>query len=398
MFIYFISDNLSPINLTAIQPSTHIIKSMPKIIFTVTNDLSYDQRMIRICSTLAANGFEVLLVGRNKPNSIPLSTHNFQQIRFNLWFTKGKFFYLAYNIRLFFFLLFHRFDIMGSIDLDTLLPGYFAAKIKGKPCVFDAHEYFTEVPEVVNRRFTKSVWAFIGDWLIPKVDAAYTVSASLQDLFTKKYGIDFKLVRNISSKKNNTSPTKTNNIASSKPILLYQGVLNEGRGLEALMHAMQAIENAELWLAGEGDLSVPLRQLAKDLNLDNRVQFLGYLLPEQLKEVTAKATIGLNLLENRGLSYYYSLANKTFDYIHAGLPAIHVAFPEYCIINEELPIGVLVPDLETETLVNAIQRLLTDDVLYQQLQDNCKEAKSVYNWEREAIQLVDIYNYVADIY
>ena len=363
----------------------------PKIIFTVTNDLTYDQRMIRICSTLAANGFDVLLVGRTKPNSIPLSTYVFQQIRFNLWFTKGKLFYLAYNIRLFFFLLFHRFDIIGSIDLDSLLAGFFAAKIKSKPCVFDAHEYFTEVPEVVNRRFTKSVWGFIGNWLIPKMDAAYTVSASLQNLFTKKYGIDFKLVRNVSSKKNSVVPTKRDTKAPSKPILLYQGVLNEGRGLEGLIQAMQSIEQAQLWLAGEGDLSVPLRQLVKDLKLENRVQFLGYLLPEELRAVTAQATIGLNLLENQGLSYYYSLANKTFDYIHAGLPAIHVAFPEYCIINEQLPIGILIPNLETDTLINAIQRLLTDAILYKQLQDNCEVAKSVYNWEQEAIQLVNIY-------
>ncbi len=363
----------------------------PKIIFTVTNDLTYDQRMIRICSTLAANDFEVLLVGRNKPNSIPLPPQNFQQHRFNLWFNKGKLFYLTYNIRLFFFLLFHRFDIICSIDLDTLLPCFLAGKIKQKPIVFDAHEYFTEVPEVVNRPFTKSVWAFLGNWLIPKVDAAYTVSASLQDLFTKKYGIEFGLVRNISSKKHTALIEKSSIPTPPKPILLYQGVLNEGRGLESLIKAMQSIENAELWLAGEGDLSKYLRQLAIDLKVANRVIFLGYLLPDQLKKVTAQATIGLNLLENRGLSYYYSLANKTFDYIHAELPAIHVAFPEYCIINETLPIGLLISDLETATLVNAIQQLLTDKDLYQQLQDNCVVAKGVYNWEKEAVQLIRIY-------
>ncbi len=364
---------------------------MPKIIFTVTNDLTYDQRMIRICSTLADNGFEVLLVGRNKPNSIPLLPQNFQQHRFNLWFNKGKLFYLAYNIRLFFFLLTNRFDIIGSIDLDTLLPCFLASKIKGKPIVFDAHEYFTEVPEVINRPFTKSVWTFLGNWLIPKVDAAYTVSASLQALFTKKYGIDFGLVRNISCKKNTSLITKSNILTPPKPILLYQGVLNEGRGLESLIKAMQSIENAELWLAGEGDLSKYLRQLAVDLKVANRVIFLGYLLPNQLKKVTAQATIGLNLLENKGLSYYYSLANKTFDYIHAELPAINMAFPEYCIINETLPIGLLVADLETATLVNAIQQLLTDSVLYRQLQDNCVVAKGVYNWEKEAVQLIRIY-------
>lgn len=364
---------------------------MPKIIFTVTNDLTYDQRMIRICNTLVDNGFEVLLVGRTKLNSIPLGPQKFQQVRFNLWFQHGKLFYLAYNIRLFFFLLFHRFDILGSIDLDTLLPCYLGARIKGKRIVFDAHEYFTEVPEVVNRPLTKSIWTFLGNWLVPKVDAAYTVSASLQDLFTKKYGIKFELIRNISTRKNKILVEKISISVPTKPILLYQGVLNEGRGLEALIHAMQFIDAAELWLAGEGDLSTSLRQLAIDLKVEKRVVFLGYLLPKQLKEITAQATIGLNLLENKGLSYYYSLANKTFDYIHAGLPAIHVAFPEYCIINESLPISILVSDLKITTLVGAIQQLLNNKNLYQQLKNNCEQAKNVYNWETEALQLISIY-------
>ena len=271
------------------------------------------------------------------------------------------------------------------------------AKIKGKPIIFDAHEYFTEVPEVVNRPLTKSIWTFLGNWLIPKVDAAYTVSASLQDLFSEKYGIPFGLIRNISAKKDLPKITATTIPIPQKRVLLYQGVLNEGRGLEALIHAMQSIDQAELWLAGEGDLSTPLRQLVKDLNIENKVIFLGYLLPDGLKAITAKATVGLNLLENRGLSYYYSLANKTFDYIHAGLPAIHVAFPEYCIINEQLPIGLLVPDLKTTTLVEAIQQLLNDQDLYQQLTDNCETAKSVYNWEQEAVRLVEIYKSISNL-
>ena len=182
---------------------------LPKIIFTVTNDLSYDQRMIRICNSLANNGYEVLLVGRNKSNSIPLSTQKFQQIRFDLWFTKGKLFYLAYNIRLFFFLLKNRFDIVGSVDLDTLLPCFLASKLKGKPCVFDAHEYFTEVPEVVDRPMTKWVWEKLGNWIIPRLKYAYTVSASLQKLFSKKYGLAFGLIRNISVQNQSLSSTQS---------------------------------------------------------------------------------------------------------------------------------------------------------------------------------------------
>jgi len=123
------------------------------IIFTVTNDLTYDQRMQRICGTLAANGFTVTLVGRNLPLSIPLESAVYEQKRLFCFFKKGFPFYAEYNLRLFVFLLFAQYDAVCSIDLDTISAGCFATLIRRKKRVFDAHEYFTEVPELVPRPF-----------------------------------------------------------------------------------------------------------------------------------------------------------------------------------------------------------------------------------------------------
>src|SRR5690349_11491904 len=97
---------------------------MKKIVFTVTNDLSYDQRMIRICTSLSANGFSVKLVGRKMPASVPLSSRSFEQVRLNCFFHKGKLFYAEYNLRLFFYLLTQQMNCICAIDLDTILPCY----------------------------------------------------------------------------------------------------------------------------------------------------------------------------------------------------------------------------------------------------------------------------------
>ncbi|MGE5108750.1 MAG: hypothetical protein ACM3H8_14495, partial [Sphingobacteriales bacterium] len=67
---------------------------MKKIVFTVTNDLNYDQRMIRICTSLANVGYEVLLVGRNRKQSSPLDPKPYYQKRLSCWFQKGKGFYI----------------------------------------------------------------------------------------------------------------------------------------------------------------------------------------------------------------------------------------------------------------------------------------------------------------
>src|SRR4249920_3872687 len=104
--------------------------------------------MHRICSSLSKNGFDVLLVGRKLKSSIRLGTDNdyhgypYQQKRLQPLFTKGKLFYLEYNIRLFFWLLFKKFDIVCGVDLDTILPCYFVSRMKKKKCVYDAHEIF----------------------------------------------------------------------------------------------------------------------------------------------------------------------------------------------------------------------------------------------------------------
>ncbi len=359
---------------------------MKKIFFTVTNDLNYDQRMIRICTSLSKNNWDVTLIGRKRKNSQPLENQFFKQKRLSVFFQKGPLFYLEFNLRLFFFLL-KKSDLICSIDLDTLPSGYFAAKMRNKQLVFDAHEYFQEVPEVVNRPFIQKIWKIIANVFIPKVKGAYTVCESLKKVFSKKYNIKFEVIRNLPFSKKTYFKTKE----SQKKILLYQGALNDGRGLEEMIEVMPKLENCELWLAGEGDLSKKLREQSYKIGVDDRVKFLGMILPEQLVEITAKADIGLNLLKNKGLNYYFSLANKTFDYIQAGIPAIHIDFPEYRIINQKYKIGVLIPDLSQESILSGVSSLIQEDY-YHSIQRNCIEAAKELTWENEEKKLLNFYN------
>ncbi|MBK7870204.1 MAG: glycosyltransferase [Saprospiraceae bacterium] len=341
--------------------------------------------MIRICTSLAHSGYKVLLIGRLRKNSVSLINRPFQQKRLKCWFEKGKFFYIEYNIRLFFYLLFVKFDAICAVDLDTILPGLLVSKIRRKPCVYDAHEYFTETPEVVRRPIIKYIWEMIAKFAILRVDIAYTVGEELAKVFEQRYKKKFFVIRNLPFRREEiVNPTRN--------IILCQGVLNEGRGLEQAIEAMQTLENSELWLAGEGDLSAFLRQKVIHLQLENKVKFLGYLHPKELHEITLQAKIGLNLLENRGLSYYYSLANKAFDYIQAGIPSIHMNFPEYYKINEKHDVFLLIDDLNPENIKQSIRDLLEDEALYNKLTKNCLKAKEIFIWEKEENKLIEIYN------
>lgn len=361
-----------------------------KIVFTVINDLSYDQRMIRICKSLVRNNYDVLLVGRKLPSSKPLQSQPFQQKRLHCIFQKGKFFYLEYNLRLLFFLLGKKFDAVCAIDLDTILPAYYMSKWKGKKLIYDAHEYFTEVPEVIERPMVKNIWEWVGRKTVTTCEYCYTVGFALGKVLEKKYNTHFAIIRNMPE----FYDLEEEKIPHHKPIILYQGSLNVGRGLEEMIEAMMEINNAELWLAGEGDLSLVLRGKIKELGLEDKVKFLGYLLPDELREITQHATIGINLLENNSLNYYYSLANKAFDFVQAEVPAIHMNFPEYQKLMEEKEVGILINDLSKETIIHAVNVLLQDSSFYKKLKDNCAEARHDWTWEKEEKKLLKFYKKV----
>lgn len=367
-----------------------------KIIFCVTNDLSHDQRMHRICTSLSNAGFDICLVGRKLSLSKPLVKKNYQQLRLNCFFTKGKFFYIEYNIRLLFYLIFQKTDAICAIDLDTILPVFAVTKLRSKICVYDAHEYFTEVPEVIRRPLIKKIWEKIAILTIPKIQNCYTVGEALSKEMSNRYKVDFKVIKNVSSKKEynkiETDEVIENfDFETNNKIIIYQGALNEGRGIEFAIDCMEYLMGYELWLAGEGDLSQHLRDYTYQKGLNDKVKFLGMIMPNELKKITKKALLGIHLTENLGLSYYFSLANRTFDYIHAGIPAIHPNFPEYSSIIEKYVIGEVLESYQPESIAKQIYAIIEDKEKYKKYQNNCIKAAEEFCWENEEIVLIQFY-------
>ncbi|SMB98472.1 glycosyl transferase group 1 [Hymenobacter roseosalivarius DSM 11622] len=364
---------------------------MRPLLFAVTTDLNYDQRMQRICGSLATHGYPVLLIGREWPHSQPLSSQPYQQHRLRCVFKKGKLFYLEYNLKLFLYLLRQRASVWCAIDLDTALPMWLRATLGGQPFVYDAHELFTEVPEIVGRPTIKRIWQQVEKFIVPRATLAYTVGPALAQWFVQQYGQPFAVVRNVSRLEVAELPPTPPTVPADGYIL-YQGVLNEGRGLEALIDAMPQV-TVRLIICGEGDLSASLRERAQQLGLlaSGQVEFRGFVLPDELRLITRQASLGIMLLENRGLSYYYSLANKFFDYLHAGVPQLIVDFPEYCRLNDQYDVAEVV-ELTPDTIAAAINRLLRDEpARYHQLAQNCRRARLELNWQREEQTLLALY-------
>lgn len=360
---------------------------MKHIVVAVTNDLVYDQRIIRTCSTLVDAGYRVTLIGRALKDSPQLDKQIFQQVRLTCNVNNGPLFYAEFNRKLLRYLGDVDFDLAVACDLDTILAVTRASKLKGLPFVFDSHELFTEVPELDGRKLVKSVWSRIGKMCIPSATRCYTVGSAIASELSNKYGRPFDVVRNVPE----LSHDSIKSWEERDAVIFYQGALNEGRGLEALIDSMVEIDGYELLLAGEGDLSQALRHRVMEQGLESKVQFLGRISPQGLPELTGRARIGVNVLEFQSKSYFLSLANKFFDYMQAGTPSINMEFPEYLTILKNYQTGITVGKLTANVLSVAIKSIIENEELWSRLSQNCLEARKVFCWENEKKVLLNIY-------
>jgi len=363
---------------------------LKKVSLSVINDLVTDNRVHKVAASLQKMGFEPVLIGRLLSESHSVE-RNYSTHRMKLLFRKGAMFYLEYNIRLFFYLLKSEIDVFVSNDLDTLPANYLASRIKRKPLIYDSHEYFTEVPELIGRPVVKAIWTWLEKLLVPRVDAAYTVCDSIAEVYRDLYKIDFKVVRNLPVCSKVERPEYHEKLDDQPKIILYQGALNLGRGVGPTIRAMQYLEGAELWLAGDGDQTSDLKELVVEMKLESKVKFLGRLPLHQLSEITKQADLGISLEEDLGLNYRFALPNKLFDYIQAGVPVLVSNLPEMRHIVEHYQIGAIAETHQRKELAELMKSALFDQEKRLVWKQNLQIAANELCWENEEKIIIDIY-------
>ena len=354
---------------------------MKRLIVVVNDDLNTDQRVLRISGTLEELGFDVFLLGRVNPTSKPLNIR-FKAKRVKVLANKGMLAYLLFNWRVFLFLMFNKFDVVLSNDLDTLVGVSLAARLKFKPIAYDSHEYYTELPELVARRAKQRIWLTAEKLFVPYVKTSYTVCQSLADIYSAKYNRSFGVVRNLPYR------IELPSVVEKRDVIIYQGALNLGRGIELMIKSMAYLPDCELWIAGSGDVEQDLRHQASEQTLGGRVVFLGRLSPDELRQKTRLAKVGLSIEEDLGLNYHYALPNKLFDYIQARIPVIVADLPEMRRIVQTYRVGEIFVERTAENLAKMIRRVMDNADLYH---DALEAAASQLCWENEKLKLNDLY-------
>lgn len=358
------------------------------IILAVTNDISTDQRVIRTAHTLHNMKARVTIIGRRLAKPLEYIDLRFKAIRMNLVFNKGPLFYAEYNLRLFLRLMIMKADILISNDLDTLPAVYLASKIRNTALVYDSHEYFTEVPELLGRRGVQRVWKWLESLMMPHILYACTVSSPIARAYQDKYGIKMQVIRNLPFKRDQTIQPLPALKNGSEKIILYQGSLNKGRGLELAIQAIQFTNNVRLVIIGKGDLENKLKQLVLTLGLQDRITFTGRISPDQLIGYTIQADLGISLEEDLGLNYRFALPNKVFDYIQAEVPVLVSDLPEIRSLVEEYKVGLINHSLNAEELGVLFTGILNNEDQLRVWKSNLKIAAAELCWEKEEPKLI----------
>ena len=351
----------------------------------------------------------------------PLYGASYQQKLIRCFFLKGPFFYIEFNIRFFILLNWLSYDIACAIDLDTVLSVLASTAIKRKKRVYDAHEFFTEMKEVRTRPIISAIWRTIERISLPHFKRGYTVNQELSELFYGRLQIKYEVIRNLPTLTSNDalasklSEKKADVLAESvaelgkklytfnsdklnklinnqlkDKFIIYQGAVNHGRGFEFLIPAMQKV-NTPLLIVGTGNFQVEVEHLIDQYKLSEKVFLHPPIPPAELKQLTPLAYFGITIFEPEGVNQYYSLANRFFDYMAAGIPQVCVNYPAYAEICKQYPFALLINDIEIDTLSKAMNNLLSDTVLYNSLKQVCPEATKILNWEKESERLLAFY-------
>jgi glycosyltransferase involved in cell wall biosynthesis len=364
----------------------------PIAIVSVINDLVTDNRVRRTCRLLANQGYDVTLIGRKLPNSLPLPQWEYKAIRMKMLFKRGPAFYLFFNLRLTLRLLFSKAKVLYANDLDTLLPNYLASRIKRIPLVYDSHELFCDVPELMSAPLKRQVWQKLEKAIVPRLRFCITVNDSIAATFSQRYGVNFHVVRNVPELSSGFKPKGRQELGllSTKKIILMQGSgINVQRGAEELVQAMSGVKGAILLIIGGGDVWEQLEKLVYKLSLGDKVVLKRKMPLQELLHYTYNADLGISIDKNTNPNYYLSLPNKLFDYIHAGVPVLCSRLPEIEKIVTEYQVGEFIEEHTPSHLAERLNAMLNSPkmAIYKA---NTLRAAAELNWDKEKEKLLSV--------
>ncbi|MFC2102958.1 glycosyltransferase [Bacteroidota bacterium] len=369
---------------------------MKKITIGFLGNIHFDTRTYNLFTSLKQTGQEVSFVGYDWLTE-KFKTSNEDSIKVTKLNKRISFFFYLY----FFFSQLIDFikiktDIYFSSDFYSLPASVIAAKLKHATVYYDSREIYTELPALENRPVLKKIFVEIEKFFIKRVDAVFTTGEMDSEYLNRIYNLEKAyLLRNLPLTHENIVPVdyhKMCNIPVDARIILYQGIIVHGRGIETYFRAVSKNEKIFLVLLGGGEHIDQYKSLSRKLNINERVIFAGKIPQSELLNYTAGAFAGLSLIDNISINNKYALPNKLFEYVMAGIPVITSDLPQMKKIVNDYSIGEVIEESSEDGLLEVINKWDKDKEFYSLLKENCRSAAKTLNWETEFSKVKEIFN------
>ncbi|MFA8343008.1 MAG: glycosyltransferase [Rhodothermaceae bacterium] len=359
-----------------------------KVSIGFLGNINFDTRTYNLVKSLQGYGHEVKFNGFDwlTPEFETFETESVRVEKLN----KTSFsvlFYLKFGLKLFSRLMKQKSDIYFASDLYSLPFCTIAAKLKRKKVFYDSREVYTEIPALNSKKFVKRLVKIIEGHYIKKCDYIVTTGRMDSDYIENLYNLPkTDVLRNLPLPVENITPvdykTKFKNYNGGK-IILYQGIIVLGRGIETYFDVVKKYDKCYLVLLGGGEDGGYYEKMAAEMGIEDKVHFAGKVPQNELLNYTAGADIGLSLIDNISKNNYYALPNKLFEYIMAGIPVIASDMPQMKKIVDKFNVGKVVPEGAADELIEIIEKWNDDKEDYNSAVKSCKPASEELNWNKE---------------
>jgi glycosyltransferase involved in cell wall biosynthesis len=291
--------------------------------------------------------------------------------------------------------------VVHAHDLNALPIGYLISRFTGAKLIYDSHELWSE-QEVQQSlpRYLRVVGRWFEKRYSKKSDSVITVSDGIAQELKNRFDLKYiHVVRNLPSyvetpvSKSQSPLRQTLGIGSEDFVVLYQGGLSSGRGIEYLVEAFLTLQDPRLKLVllGNGAMRDRLEMMVPENELGARVFFLAAVPHAELLDWTGGANVGVHPMEGTCLNHKLALPNKLFEYIQARLPVIVSDMPEMSAFVKGGQIGLVFKDGDVAALANCIERLANDPTLCSKLEEEAGRVASTFTWENESSKLLSVY-------
>ncbi len=361
---------------------------MNKITIGFLGNLNYDTRTFNFFKALNENGIEVNFIGFDWLTEGFKGFNNDKIMIFKL--TKGKIsllFYFKFFVIQLKYSLRSKADIYLASDFFSLPALFITAKLHHKKIIYDSRELFTELPFHEKKPIVRKIIKIFERYLIKRVNAVFTTGEMDSDYLKKLYSINnIYLQRNLPVKNNSLLPVNLYDkfsIPSESIIILYQGIIVRGRGLEFYFNELTKMNDLYLIALGGGEHLDYYKSLSEEMGISRQVIFAGKIQQSEILNYTSEAFAGLSIINNIGINNYYALPNKLFEYLMAGIPVIVNDLPQMKKIVDEYKVGAVIDEKIENSLIEILLQWKSNKSLYNELKQNCKSASEELNWENE---------------